>query len=395
VRVLHLTTEFPPLIYGGLGTATAGLTAALAGAGVEVAVLLFGPSSGSSYGEFRPLARYPVVGRRRHAGVTIFEISWFLDIDSVVRIARRWRPGVLHLHSFWMWHIAGALRNRLNIPLVYTVHSLDRAEYELGAGPPQCIGQWAHQESVIYGADRIICLTASEQKLLSDYCPAVRDRIKIVGNGIEDPPRKRRAWRPPGPPTVLFSGRFVARKGIHELMDAIGIVLAQAPQVRFVLAGGHRDASGQQMEAWLLGDELRRFRSQIHFTGWLSPGELEDWYCSADILVVPSWYEPFGMVVLEGMIHGLAVAASDVGGPAEIIRDRETGLLFPPRDAAALARAILELVRDPKLRQRLAAAAAMEVRANWTWEKRVPQMEAVYQTAGNFSVPDDGGLQMT
>jgi glycogen synthase len=77
LRVLHLTTEFPPLIYGGLGTATGGLVKALVKVGVQAAVLLFGPSAGSSYGQLRPL---PSVGRRsrhRSAGITVFEASWF------------------------------------------------------------------------------------------------------------------------------------------------------------------------------------------------------------------------------------------------------------------------------------------------------------------------------
>ena len=85
-----------------------------------------------------------------------------------------------------MWHVAEALRHRLDVPLVYTVHSLDRAEYELGAGPPQCVGQWQHQESVIYNADRIVCLTQSERDLLRSYCPGISERIRIVGNGIEN-----------------------------------------------------------------------------------------------------------------------------------------------------------------------------------------------------------------
>ena len=104
------------------------------------------------------------------------------------------------------------------------------------------------------------------------------------------------------------------------------------------------------MEAWLLPDSLRPYRSKIRFTGWLTPQQMTEEYRAADILVVPSWYEPFGMVVLEGMIHGLAVAAAAVGGPAEILRDGETGLLFPPCDAEALAQTILQLVLDANLR---------------------------------------------
>ena len=108
---------------------------------------------------------------------------------------------------------------------------------------------------------------------------------------------------------------------------------------------------------------------------------MADWYRAADILVVPSWYEPFGMVVLEGMIHGLAVAASRVGGPGEIIRDGETGLLFPPRDARALAQAILELATDSVLRTRIAAAGTAAVRETWLWPQIVEKMRSVYEEA--------------
>ena len=166
---------------------------------------------------------------------------------------------------------------------------------------------------------------------------------------------------------MLFSGRFVERKGIHELIAAIRLVLKELPLVRFVLAGGYRDCPAAHMEAWLLPSRLRQHRKQIHFTGWLTPTQMADWYLAADIIVVPSWYEPFGMVVLEGMLHGLAVAASAIGGPAEILDDGRTGLLFAPRDAASVAAAILRLARDPNMCARLGAAAAEEVRKKWLW----------------------------
>jgi glycogen synthase len=378
VRVLHLTTEFPPIIYGGLGTATGGLVKALARSGVDVAVLLIGSASGSTYSEFTPdLAAVP--RRRRGRGAMILEASWSEGIESLVSRVRKWGADLLHLHSFWIWPIAQVLRNRLGLPLVYTVHSLDRAEYELGAGPPQCIGQWAEQEAVIYGADIVISLTEHERELLTQYCPGVDDRIRIVGNGIEDASIRRPMQRSRhAAPTVLFSGRFVDRKGIWELIGAIGIVLAAAPDVRFVLAGGHRGCPAEQMEAWLLPDSLRPYRSRIRFTGWLTPQELAGEYRAADILVVPSWYEPFGMVVLEGMIHGLAVAAGAVGGPAEILRHGETGLLFPPCDTGALAQAILRLTQSTDFRLGLAEAGARDVRENWLWPCIVQKMRRVY-----------------
>ena len=367
MRILHLTTEFPPVIYGGLGTAVGGLVEASANAGMAVGVLLFGQTAGPGYGKFVPLPETTAhtVETRLAAGATIFEVSWFQGIESVAQIVTMWRPDVLHLHSFWLWPIAQALRDWVKKPLVYTVHSLDRAEYELGHGPPETLTQWVGQESVIRDADRVIALTQSERELLKQYCPGVEERIRVVGNGIEEIAIRPQA-KGPGrdTPTVLFSGRFVEQKGIHELIEAICIVLAQAPAVRFVLAGGHRHCTGAQMESWLLPARLYPHRAQIKFTGWLTPWEMETWYRAADILVVPSWYEPFGMVILEGMLHGLAVAASAVGGPTEILDHGHTGVLFAPRDAGALAKAVLQLTNDPDGRVRIAEAGAKDVEKN-------------------------------
>jgi glycosyltransferase involved in cell wall biosynthesis len=126
-------------------------------------------------------------------------------------------------------------------------------------------------------------------------------------------------------------------------------------------------------------EQLRPMRAQIKFTGWLTPQQLSDWYRKADILVVPSWYEPFGMVILEGMLHGIAIAASAVGGPMEILDHGRTGLLFPARDSKGLAEAILRLVRDRNCRLRIGAAGAREVREKWLWHRVIEKMRRVYQ----------------
>jgi len=142
------------------------------------------------------------------------------------------------------------------------------------------------------------------------------------------------------------------------------------------------------MESWLLPARLHPHRAQIQFTGWLTPGEMATWYRAADVLVVPSWYEPFGMVILEGMLHRLAVAASAVGGPAEILDHGRTGILFAPRNAGALAEAVLRLANDPEDRSRIAEAGAREVRGKWLWPRIVEKMRRVYEelVPGNRSV---------
>ncbi len=380
MRVLHLTTEFPPVIYGGLGTAVGGLASALAEAGISVGVLLVGNTGRGGYAGQTPNLVRGVMEERQAQEAAIFEVSYH-DFEAMALLTAKWKPDVLHLHSYWLWPTAEALRRRLGVPLVYTVHSLDRAEYELGRGPSECLSQWTGQEGVIQAADRIIALSRSERELLCRYCPGVNDRVRIVGNGIEGsntaPPQRQKNID--SCPVVLFSGRFVDRKGIWELIEAIAIVLAEISHVRFILAGGHRDCGAEQMEAWLLPPALRERRSNIRFTGWLTPEEMSGCYRAADILVVPSWYEPFGMVVLEGMFHGLAVAASAVGGPAEILQHGRTGLLFPPRDGKALAGAIIELVSDPLRRLAIAEAGAEEVRRTWLWPRVVEKIRSVYE----------------
>ncbi len=384
MRVLHLTTEFPPVIYGGLGTAVGGLVMASAHAGMSVGVLLVGETGLGGYDW--PISAEHVMTHHEELvadpiGVTIFRLSWFDAIEASVRLVEMWQPDVVHLHAFWLWPIARAIQERLDTPLVYTVHSLDRAEYELGQGPPACLTQWETQEAAITAADRVVVLTQSEKELLIQYCPGSRDRIRIVGNGIDDCAGAQGTMREKGRSEsliVLYTGRFVERKGIGDLLAAIPLVLARVPTLRFVLIGGHRHSSGAEMEHWWLPATLCPYRSQIYFPGWLAPKEIEEWYRTADILVVPSRYEPFGMVILEGMLHGLPIVASAIGGPREILQHGRTGLLFPPRDIEALAFALLQFVENPNLRQQIGAAAACEVRNKWLWTHIVEKIWGVY-----------------
>ena len=383
MRVFHLTTEFPPLVYGGLGTAIGGLVNASAHAGIEVAVLLVASDGKASYQWPATTSRAEAadVVDNRNAGIHLLHASH----DSAHAIGmdwlRAWRADVLHLHVFWLWPLARSLREQTGIPIVYTVHSLDRAEYELGRGPPECLTQSDLQESLIASADRIVALTQSESALIAAYVPAACGRVRVVGNGIEDCPEAlATASRPPttGPLTVLYSGRFVERKGVRDLLAAVPLVLERAPGTRFVLAGGHRHCCGDDMANYWLPAGFERCRERVRFTGWLSSQELARLYCHADVLVVPSWYEPFGMVVLEGMLYGLPIVASSVGGPAEILEHERTGLLHPPCDASALAAALARLIKEPGLRQRLGRAAAREVRQRWLYSKVVQRMCSVY-----------------
>src|SRR5690242_15755953 len=123
-----------------------------------------------------------------HEGVTIFYAPSYAPIETGVRLVQIWKPDVMHLHVFWLWPVAQAIQQRTGVSLVYHVHSLDRAEYDLGDGPPECLTQWHQQQAAIHAADLVIALTRNEQALLTEYCPGVQRRVRIVGNGVANTP---------------------------------------------------------------------------------------------------------------------------------------------------------------------------------------------------------------
>jgi len=384
VRVLHLTTEFPPVIYGGLGTAVGGWVKASARAGLEIAVQLVGdsPSIGwPSYGApQRPLTQRS--GVSQHEGVTFFQCSGSTAAEIGIRLVREWHVDVVHLHTAMLWYVANAIQAATGTHIVYHIHSVDRAEYEIGEEPNPWLARSVAQEQAIDRADRLIALTRSEQSLLGLYYPGARDKIRVVGNGIDDSVSARQAafrTRHDRHTLVLYSGRLVDRKGIRELMAAMPDVLGATSETSFVVVGGPPPLTGAEVAAQWLGAEHRALAHRIQFTGWQSPAHVAGWYEVADILVVPSRYEPFGMVILEGMLHGLAVMATDVGGPAEIIEHGQTGVLFPARDVAGLSARLQWLIAHPSERRRIGSAGARRVREHWLWRQKVPAMFEVYR----------------
>jgi glycogen synthase len=386
MRVLHLTTEFPPVIYGGLGTAVGGWVGASASSGIDVGVLLVeGPLvvAESHYWGGYGLGSGAAPRVVETGGITFFQTNWAEAIETGVSVVERWRPDIVHLHTAMLWPVAREIQRRTKRPLVYHVHSVDRAEYEIGREPNLWLAHSEAQEEAIAAAGRLIALSESERELLVSYYPAAKARIRVVGNGIADTDAARGASErhrpPPSRVVVLYSGRLVERKGIRDLLAAAPLVLAAVPSVRFVLVGGPPPLSGDEVARQWLSDDLAAERERIFFTGWLAPDRVAAWYRFADVLVVPSRYEPFGMVLLEGMLHGLAVVASATGGPVEIVRDGESGLLFPPRDVAMLAERLIRVATSTELRERLGREAAADVRERWTWPARVSRMQEVYR----------------
>jgi glycosyltransferase involved in cell wall biosynthesis/predicted metal-dependent phosphoesterase TrpH len=182
-------------------------------------------------------------------------------------------------------------------------------------------------------------------------------------------PEKRVEGLFPGEINVLYAGRLTSEKGIELLADAFAAARRQEPRLHLVLAGG--------------GPEEAALRSRLGehatFLGWLSGDDLPRAYASADAFLFASQTDTFGQVVLEAQASGLPVAAVDIGGPASLISDGETGMLAGP-SADELAAALLAIVWTPLLAQRLRKSALAAVRDR-SWEGSLSQLAAGYRTA--------------
>ena len=179
--------------------------------------------------------------------------------------------------------------------------------------------------------------------------------------------------------SILFAGRLEKLKGIETLAQAIPMVLKQSPRTRFYLAGVDRPYSTQKTWSEHLIESCGR--ENIVYLGSLSTKELIRYYQHSTICVVPSLYEPGATVAFEAMACGCPVLASRVGGLAEIIKDRQTGLLTPPDDAAALADGLIELLRKKHWRQELSQKALESVRQKFDLNRLLQRTLVAYSKA--------------
>lgn len=196
--------------------------------------------------------------------------------------------------------------------------------------------------------------------------------VQVVHNGVPE-----RSSRPPlnVPPTVAFAGRLSLEKGISVLLKAFAQVLAQVPDARLLIAG----QGNEKTELLSLAEELG-ISKKIIWLGHLSRTELENHFDSAWVQVVPSlWDEPFGNVTTEAMMRGTAVIASAVGAQPEIVEEGVSGFLVPPNDVAALASALVRLLSDLALAEKIGQAGRQRALNHFSENRRTEHFLELYQ----------------
>jgi D-inositol-3-phosphate glycosyltransferase len=301
----------------------------------------------------------------------VAELPEFIDGVEAFRHRTGGRYALLHGH-YWLSGLVGVeLACRWGrTPVVQMFHTLGVVKNALVDDP----GEWAppvrvDAEAKVAGlADRIVAATSLERAELAWYCGAADDRVRTIPCGVDVDlfsPGSAAAARAllglDAEWVLLFVGRPAPVKGLEVLLQALAHLKADGlarADVRLVIVGGDRD-EGRDDER----TRLRALADTLGVGGWVDfkgpqlQSALPDYYRAADLCLVPSHHETFGMAALEAMACGATVIASRVGGLATTIQHGITGILVPPRDDAALAAAIASLLADAQRRRSLGRQA--------------------------------------
>lgn len=270
---------------------------------------------------------------------------------------------VVHLHSLALADLALELARRHHLPLVYTAHSL--LARELGTRAPQ----WtALQHCVFDRASLVPFVSHAERNAAIERNPSLASRAHVLHNGVPPPPPPS-TYDANGP--IVFAGRFTATKGFDLVLD-----LAEAIPHAFVLAGGHGDRALHERAQKIAKEHPRCQRA-----GWLAQPQLERLFASSSLVLMPSRYEPFGMVALEAMRAGAPLLAANVDGLAEIVQPQSGGWLVESITTAAWIDACTQLLADESERRAMHARGPRYVAETFDARSLASQFVTLLHTA--------------
>ncbi len=291
-----------------------------------------------------------------------------LGIQSqVARAIREFEPQVVHLFAAMLSaYFYARIARRIRCPILYTEQT---GWFRLES--PNSL-----QRQVMESADWFATCSHASARSIGELFPAIGPRMTVIVNGIDLPPAPGDGPPPLDPPILLGLGRHhLDQKGFDVAVAAMPAILARRPDARLVLAGDGPDR--ERLEGQVVASGLPE---HVQFPGWVHPERVHETIGQSTMMLVPSRFDPFGLVAAETGAAGRACVASAVGGLAEIVVDGETGRLVPPDDPPALAAAVLGLLEDPVALVAMGRAARQRVERCFRFDRFVDESEALYAT---------------
>lgn len=298
---------------------------------------------------------------------------------------------VIHSHYWLSGWVAMRLRHALDLPVVHMSHTLGYPKNAAAQLP------WEQEPSrrlrierqVLQNSDALVAESPATRRHMVRHYGVEPSDIAVIPCGVDVErfqPRDIRRARlelslPAAAPILLFVGRLQPSKGIDILLRAAAEIRRDRPDVCVLVVGGGLDDRDERETAELqrlqqLGAELGLH--DVHYVRAQPQETLAKYYAAADVFVMPSHYESFGMVVLEAMACGTPVVGSNVGGLSYTIADGESGLLVPPGDWRAFARAIARLLASPRLQGAMRQAGPERARS-FAWSRIVEENLTLYR----------------
>lgn len=390
MKILHLASEYPPQKVFGLGRFVHDLAVEQAHQGHEVHVVTNSLSGRGheieDHGVHLHRVDFPPPPKPPDDGSTVTQFNVQL-LERVFRDQICPDADVVNAHD-WLTSLAGrVVARRFGAVFVVTIHDVvvGKKFGELN-NHTKYVGNIEHW--VCHEADGVICVSEHTREEVIRTYGARPERVYAVHNAVSEDTfrapepmllaRFRRVLACENERVVLYVGRLDREKGIDVLLEAFAEIRHRVPASRLAIAG-----------KGVLEPDLRKraseldMGSEVVFTGYLAGDVLAHVYHCSDVLVVPSLYEPFGIVALEGMICGLPVIASATGGLTEIVEDDISGLLFRPGDPASLAERLIAVLTDAELRQRLGSAGHRRARDVFSWRRVAGLTQRIYEASSD------------
>lgn len=407
MRVLIVSWEYPPVVVGGLGRHVHALARHLVAAGHDVRVL--SRQVGGTDAGTHPTVDETVEGVRvlrvaedpPHLEFERDMVAWTLGMShAMIRTvlsaapgwlrcggsgAESWRPDVVHAHDWLVAHASITLADLLDVPLVATIHATEAGRHagwlsSTTSRQVHSVEWWLAQR-----ADGLITCSAAMRSEAAGLFDRDESDITVLHNGIEprrwsvspgEIDRVRERYAPNGAPLLAYFGRLEYEKGVHDLIAAMPRIRRAFPGTRLLVAG-----HGTQAQFLVEQARAQRVRRSVVMLGHLPDTTLAAVLATAAAVVLPSRYEPFGMVALETAAAGAPLVASTAGGLGEVVRDGVTGVSFAPGDVPGIAAAVVSVLADPTGARKRADTARARLADEFDWDRIAAATASVYAAA--------------
>lgn len=318
-----------------------------------------------------------LTSRKGRAWLAVFALNYPAGVASLASLIRRERVDIVHTNTIHNLYggMAARVAGRAHVwhvrEIVWQNRALLKIEQMMAASLSDrvIVTSDAVREAFERGSPRRAAITRVDNGIdVSRFVPGASDMVRR-DFGID-----------PAAPLIGAAARMDIWKGLEDFIEAAAIVRQARPDARFVIAGGAIEGQAAYEQELRVLAQTRGLDGVLFFAGWrYGPEAMPAFHQSIDLLVLPSREpEPFGLVVLEAMAAGKPVIATAHGGPVEIVRDRETGLLVTPRTPQAIADGVLELIADPGRMAAYGKAARARAVEHYAIERTVDRLQLLY-----------------